>query len=100
MVLPSDMDAQLRAAAFAFLAALGDAGHPLVRQQDLADFSFDGSPVRLMAPQQGIWKPKTLEPALSIRTVFTADPNQAPYADEVGPDGFLRYKWRGVDPLH
>jgi putative restriction endonuclease len=25
---------------------------------------------------------------------------EAPYAGEVGPDGSLRYKWRGTDPNH
>jgi len=41
-----------------------------VRQEDLAPFSFQGSPVRLMATQQGIWKPRQLEAALSFRTVY------------------------------
>lgn len=75
-------------------------GTALVRQADLAGFLFGATPVRLMATQQGIWKPRILEAALSIRTVFTADPAQAPYADAVGADGFLRYKWRGDDAEH
>jgi putative restriction endonuclease len=76
------------------------AGLSLVNQGDLAGFSFEGAPVRLMATQQGIWKPRFLDAALSMRTVFTPDPSQAPYEDEVGSDGFLRYKWRGIDPQH
>jgi putative restriction endonuclease len=48
-----------------------------------------------MATQQGIWKPKQLAAALSFRTVYARDPNHRPYDDEEGPDGFLRYKWRG-----
>lgn len=41
-----------------------------------------------------------MESALSIRTVFT-EPGQAPpYADAEGPDGLIRYKYRGDDPLH
>jgi putative restriction endonuclease len=99
-VLPAETDRRLRAAAFAFLDSLAAAGISLVAQNDLAAFSFEGLAVRLMATQQGIWKPVQLEAALSFRTVFTADPSKAPYADEEGPDGFLRYKWRGVDPQH
>jgi putative restriction endonuclease len=53
-----------------------------------------------MATQQGIWKPRQLDAALSFRTVFTADPSRRPYDDEEGPDGFLRYQWRGTDPEH
>lgn len=93
-------EAELRSSAFAFLRRLADDGKPLVRQEDLRDFTFDGSPVRLMATQQGIWKPKRLEAALSFRTVFSADPSKRPYDDDPGTDGFLRYKWRGEDPQH
>lgn len=100
MVLPAETDARLRAAAFAFLDRRSDHGLALLSQHELGEFSFEGSPVRLMATQQGIWKPKFLDAALSFRTVYTADPTKAPYDDEEGPDGFLRYKWRGTDPEH
>jgi putative restriction endonuclease len=100
MVLASDRERRLRAAAFAYLDRLAERGQTLVRQEDLAPFSFEGSPVRLMATQQGIWKPKSLNAALSIRTVFTDNPSKAPYEDALGADGFLRYKWRGTDFQH
>ena len=100
MVLTRDADLRLRGAAFAFLDRQTDSGLTLVGQPNLVDFSFAGSPMRLMAPQQGIWKPRTLDAALSIRSVYTADPSKAPYEDEIGVDGFLRYKWRGLDPQH
>ena len=96
----AETDGRLRAAAFAYLDGLAAKGQPLVRQDDLTPFSFDGSPLRLMATQQGIWKPRQLQAALSFRTVFAPDPSQRPYDDEAGPDGFLRYKWRGADPDH
>lgn len=96
LVVWSDVqDERLRAAAFAFLDGFGPSA--IVSQSDLAKFSFDGSPVRLMAVQQGIWKPRQLSAALSIRTVFSADPSRRPYEDEV-VDGFLQYKWRGENP--
>jgi putative restriction endonuclease len=93
-----NFDQRLRAAALAFIDSLADGGRPLVRQDDLAEFRFEGQPMRLMATQQGIRKPRQLTAALSIRTVFAADPSQRPYDDSEGPDGFLRYKWRKEDP--
>jgi putative restriction endonuclease len=95
-LLGDDFDARLRRAAFAFLDGL-DPTRPL-SHADLASFTFDGTSIRLMATQQGIWKPRQLGAALSVRTVFAADPNARPYADDVGGDGYLRYKWRGEDP--
>jgi putative restriction endonuclease len=100
VVLTAEQDQALRAAAFAYLDRQTESGLTPIRQSDLATFSFAGSTVRLMAPQQGIWKPRFLQGALSIRTVYTRDPSQAPYEDEIGLDGFLRYKWRGTDPEH
>ena len=80
----AETDGRLRAAAFAYLDGLAAKGQPLVRQDDLTPFSFDGSPLRLMATQQGIWKPRQLQAALSFRTVFAPDPSQRPYDDEAG----------------
>lgn len=54
----------------------------------------------LLGAQQGIWKPRILGAALSIRTRFTPPGAPAPYDDGVGPDGLLRYKYRGEDPQH
>jgi len=99
-LVDNSQEALLRAAAFTYLRQLADDGKPLVRQEDLAGFAFNGQPIRLMATQQGIWKPRTLSAALSIRTVFASDPSKRPYDDDPGADGFLRYKWRGTDPDH
>jgi putative restriction endonuclease len=98
--LALSFDQRLRWAAFSFLDKLAADGLPLVRQQDLSRFTFEGNEIRLMATQQGIWKPRQLTAALSFRTVFASDPNQRPYNDDPGDDGFLRYKWRGLDPQH
>ncbi len=37
---------------------------------------------------------------MSIRTVYTKPGATPPYADAEGPDGLIRYKYRGDDPLH
>lgn len=56
--------------------------------------TFRDERVSLMSPQ-GIFKPAQLELPLSIAT--TAD---SPYSDSFGPDGFVRYSYRGTNPEH
>lgn len=62
-------------------------------------FSYAGQHLRLIV-QPGIWKPRHLDAALTIRTTFAGSPADRPYEDEIGPDRLLRYKWRGTDPNH
>jgi putative restriction endonuclease len=47
---------------------------------------------------RGIHRPEGLGAALSITTAFTPAGGRAPYADEIGADGFQRYKYQGTDP--
>lgn len=35
--------------------------------------------------------------AISILTTYAARPDDRPYDDDIGPDGYPRYKWRGTD---
>jgi putative restriction endonuclease len=93
-----EFDISLRAAAMAFLDRLCVQGNASVRSESLLSFEFAGRGIRLMAPQQGIWKPRQLQAALSIRTVYSQRPEDRPYEDAIGADGRLRYKWRGTDP--
>lgn len=95
-----DFDERLRSAALAFLRTVQLRTGGPVRYDDVASFEFDGRRVPLMDPQRGIRKPRGLDAALSFRTVFAARPDQRPYADERGVDGYQRYKWRGTDPNH
>jgi putative restriction endonuclease len=53
-----------------------------------------------MDPQRGIRKPAMLEAALSFRTTYTPPGGVPPYEDTEGPDGLVRYKYRGNDPNH
>ncbi len=58
-------------------------------------FIFEGERVPLVGPT-GIFKPRVLrEVPLSITTA-----PEGPYDDAFGPDGLLRYRYRGVDPNH
>lgn len=95
-----DFDAGLRLAAFAFLDRLRATGGETVRLGDVAAFQYQGERIPLMDPQRGIRKPRQLDAALSFRTVHSPRLDGRPYDDEPGPDGYLRYKWRGTDPDH
>lgn len=75
-------------------------GSDLVTQAELATFEFAGRRLPLMDRQRGIRKPAGMDAALSIRTVFTPPRAIPPYADAEGPDGLIRYKYRGEDPMH
>jgi len=95
-----EFDERVRSSALAYLRVVQDRTGGPVRREEVANFSVDGQRIALMDPQRGIRKPKQLDAALSIRTVFSMDPKRRPYADELGPDGYLRYKWRGTDANH
>jgi putative restriction endonuclease len=102
-ILPAvavDRDEALRSAAFAYLAQLIQRSGGPVRRPDLESFAFEERPVRLLAPQQGIWTPRGFPAALSILTTYAPRPDLRPYRDDPGPDGYPRYKWRGADPYH
>ena len=93
-----DVDTELRASAFAFLDGVRGRGGGLVTRAELETFRLGDRTVRLIAPRQGIWKPAWLECALSVVTTFTPPNRPPPYEDDIGEDGYPRYKWRGVDP--
>ena len=92
-----DLDTRLRTAMFEHLSRVSNTHPDGVPSDVINSFVFDGGQVRLVV-QPGIRKPAQLEAALTIRTTWTSPGAQAPYADEVGADGSLRYKWRGTDP--
>ncbi|HZT76401.1 MAG TPA: hypothetical protein VFA27_07075 [Vicinamibacterales bacterium] len=63
----------------------------------LKGFEFEGRPVSLLSPAQGIFKPAILNVPLSITTTAPSERKRRPYDDQVGPDGLLRYRYRGTD---
>jgi putative restriction endonuclease len=89
-------DARLRGAAMGWLDEKED--QPVSRAE-LAEFHFEGERVPLIDRGRGIRKPASLDAALSISTSYTAPGAIPPYADAEGPDGLLRYKYQGEDPL-
>lgn len=68
--------------------------------EDVRHFEYAGHHVPLMDRQRGIRKPALLDAALSLRTTYTAPGRVPPYLDSEGPDGLLRYKYRGDNPQH
>jgi putative restriction endonuclease len=95
----SATDDAIRTAARAFVERHAVAAGGVVSWHDLVDFRFDGVRIPLVG-QSGIRKPREFRAALTIRTAFRRDPGARPYFDELGPDGYQRYKWRGEDALH
>jgi putative restriction endonuclease len=90
----------VRHAAFAWLDRQRASGKETFSQEDTSELMLAGEVFRLMPTQQGIWKPRQLSAALSIRTVYRPEGSERPYDDAVGIDGFYRYKMRGDDPQH
>jgi putative restriction endonuclease len=97
----NDLDTGVRIKAFSFLEDLSSRyGQALPREALAAGFDFDGKRVPLISPQ-GIFKPAILpEIPISITTVPVVEGKARPYADEIGSDGLMRYKYRGEDPIH
>jgi len=96
-----DLDSRVRSRAFQFLEEQTRLhGEILPRPLLASGFEFDGRRVPLIGPQ-GIFKPAVLpEMPLTITTVPVIEGEPRPYEDEVGSDGFLRYRYRGTDPTH
>lgn len=90
-------DKKVRLAAFEWLSAqVRIYGDVLPRRPLLEEgFYIEGQRVPLVSAQ-GIFKPKVLpEMPLSITTS-----TRGPYDDSIDPDGLMKYKYRGTDPMH
>lgn len=95
-----DFDGRLRREADAWLTLrTNDGARPLDRDE-LEQFEIDGHRFPLKDRQRGIHKPRGLDAALSIFTTYRPPGRARPYDDGTGPDGLIRYKWRGTDRDH
>jgi len=88
----------LRSAAFEYLNRLIAQSRGTVTTAELRAFEFEGRRISLLQHMRGIRTVVGLEAALSIRTTYAARPEDRPYDDGTGPDGYQRYMWQGVDP--
>lgn len=99
VVRAADDDDHLRASAFAFLGELRRRGGGAVLWHDLQRFKFGDRRIPLVG-QTGIRKVRGYEAALTILTTYRLRPEDRPYEDDIGSDGYPRYKWRGTDAAH
>lgn len=97
----ADLDARVRSQAFEFLREQTERHGEVLPFATLSrGFQFQGQRVPLLGPQ-GIFKPALLpEMPLSIMTKAVIEGEARPYDDSLGPDGFLRYRYRGTNPRH
>ena len=88
----SSRDELVRAAAMAYVRQLESRGDGFVRSRDLHRFQFEGEPISLLAHMKGIRVLPESDVALTIRTTFSARPEERPYEDDLGTDGYPRFK--------
>ncbi|WP_240524059.1 HNH endonuclease [Gordonia polyisoprenivorans] len=100
MTSRDEFDRELRLAAMGWLTQRTQDGLESITAEALEEFTFRGEQIRLKDRQAGIWKPRQLDSALSVFTAYPKKVGARPYNDGAGPDGLLRYKWRGDDPQH
>ncbi len=91
-------DDRLRASAITYVSELDTRNGGFVSQRELDQFEFEGQRISLLQHMRGIRVVAGLDAALTIRTTYRLKPEDRPYADDFGPDGLPRYKWRGTDP--
>lgn len=101
--MPTDLDWQLRLAAFARLEELKRARGGVVTADDLEEgFTFQGERIKFWSSRRGIWRPKQLVDsgaALSITTTPPKPGKKPPYEDQIAPgaQSFI-YRYEGSDP--
>lgn len=90
----------LRSAAIEWLLVRSSDGQDPLTRDEIKDFRFAGEPFAIQSTQNGIRKPAGFDAALSVYTVFRSPTQERPYEDDIGPDGLIRYAWRGDNPDH
>jgi putative restriction endonuclease len=96
--MASDRDELIRSAMFAFLDRISDDRVRDVSTEQLNSFEFEGERLPLLQHMRGIRVVAGMPAALTIRTTYSARPEDRPYEDAEGADGYFRYKWRRDDP--
>jgi len=98
-------DAVVRAAAFASLRALASrTGGLVTREQMTQGFLYEGARIPFALRAVGIWRPSQLRAgpgaALSITTAAQRAGVVPRYNDDIGSEGWFKYKYQGQDPDH
>lgn len=93
--LSKSVEDSIRSSAFLWLKQKSELNGGIFNRQDLlTGFRYSGMPVTLIGPA-GIWFPKGFNIPISITTT-----SSGPYNDGFTEDGFLEYKYRGMDANH
>lgn len=99
------IDASARLAAFDHVRQLGDLHGTISAEQLVAGFQFQSERLPLINPQRGIFKPKSMQSLLSIRTVFPVPGRRVWYDDQreahariLQADNEVSYDFMGTDP--
>jgi putative restriction endonuclease len=95
--MAQERDEQIRAAMFVFLDRISDHRLRDVSSEQLNSFEFEGERMPLLQHMRGIRIVAGMPAALTMRTTFSERPQDRPYEDIEGDDGYYRYKWRGTD---
>lgn len=83
----------LREAAFDYVAKRARTSGGVITRADLEAFAYQGVPIKLIAPQQGICNPKVLDATISVVSSPTG-----PYVDGSPQDGVWDYAYEGKTP--
>jgi putative restriction endonuclease len=102
MIEPRDLAMRLAAAEHLRRIAIADT---LSSEQLTSGFTFEGARVPLINPQRGIFKPKSMQYLLSVRTVFPRSGARVWYDDQrivheqvSRGDELVDYAFMGTDP--
>lgn len=82
LITTKELDAAIRAAAFAQVRWLSEVRDHLTAGDLKPGFVFDGERIPLMNPQRGIFKPRQMRYLLSIKTVFPRPGGKVWYDDQ------------------
>src|SRR4051812_30073943 len=81
-MMPNELDAQIRMAAFEQVRQLGEIHDHLTAAELKPGFAFQGERIPLINPQRGIFKPQQMRYLLSIKTVFPKPGRRVWYDDQ------------------
>lgn len=97
--MDAEFERRVRIAAFNYLQSVVD-DDGVATWQQLKAFTIGREDILLVGSGNGIFKPRQLSLPISILTAPPKDGREPPYVDEVSPDDFLLYRYRGIDPRH
>src|SRR3954468_16366423 len=104
-MMPNELDAQIRMAAFEQVRQLGEIHDHLTAAELKPGFAFNGERIPLINPQRDIFKPQQMRFLLSIKTLFPKPGGKVWYDDQrevhrqiFEGDEMVDYAFMGQDP--